>query len=37
MLNKFVRILGGDPNKRQIDRHTETVDLINSLEPEFGS
>jgi preprotein translocase subunit SecA len=35
MLNKIVRIFGGDPNKRQIDKYTELVDLINSLEPQF--
>ena len=35
MLNRIVRIFGGDPNKRQIERFTETVDQINSLEPEF--
>src|SRR5512139_3176176 len=35
MLNTLVRIFGGDPNKRQIYKYTELVDLINSLEPEF--
>jgi preprotein translocase subunit SecA len=35
MLKKFVTIFGGDPNKRAISKSNETVDLINSLEPEF--
>jgi preprotein translocase subunit SecA len=35
MLNKIVRVFGGDPNKRQIDEYSETVDYINSLEPQF--
>jgi preprotein translocase subunit SecA len=35
MLNKIVRIFGGDPNKRQIEKYTDLVDLINSLEPQF--
>ena len=35
MLNKIVRVFGGDPNKRQIDEYSEIVDYINSLEPQF--
>lgn len=35
MLNKIVRMLGGDPNKRQIERYSETVDYINSLEGQY--
>ncbi len=35
MLNRIVRVFGGDPNKRQIDEYSETVDYINSLEPQF--
>jgi len=35
MLNKIVRVFGGDPNKRQIDQYSETVDYINSLEPKY--
>jgi preprotein translocase subunit SecA len=35
MLKKFVTILGGDPNKKVLNRSNEIVDLINSLEPEF--
>src|SRR4030042_3971380 len=35
MLKKFVTILGGDPNKRAINKSNEVVDQINSLEPQF--
>ena len=35
MLNKIVRVFGGDPNKRQIDEYSETVDYINSLEGQY--
>ena len=35
MLNRIVRVFGGDPNKRQIDEFSETVDYINSLEPKY--
>ncbi|MFO7583755.1 MAG: hypothetical protein R6W69_03415 [Anaerolineales bacterium] len=35
MLSKFVRLVGGDPNKREIDRLSEIVDQINEFEPEF--
>jgi preprotein translocase subunit SecA len=35
MLQKFVKVFGGDPNKREIEKTTETVDQINALEPEF--
>jgi preprotein translocase subunit SecA len=35
MLKKFVTILGGDPNKRALNKSNEIVDRINSLEPEF--
>src|SRR3990172_3421598 len=35
MLQKFVRIIGGDPNKRQIEKFTDIVDIINSLEDQF--
>jgi preprotein translocase subunit SecA len=35
MLNRIVRVFGGDPNKRQIDEYSETVDYINSLESQF--
>src|SRR5664280_1346633 len=35
MLQKFVKVFGGDPNKREIEKTTEVVDQINDLEPEF--
>src|SRR3970040_1368025 len=35
MLKRFVKIFGGDPNKRAIDQYTEVVDQINSLEASF--
>lgn len=35
MLKNFIRILGGDPNRREIDRHIEVIDEINALEPQF--
>jgi preprotein translocase subunit SecA len=35
MLNKLVRILGGDPQKRQIEKYTETVETINRLEEKY--
>ena len=35
MLKRFVRIFGGDPNKRAIEKYIETVDAINNLEAEF--
>ena len=35
MLKKFVRIFGGDPNKREIEKYSDLVDEINSLEPDF--
>ena len=35
MLQKIVQIFGGDPNKRQIERFTDTVDYINGLETQF--
>ncbi|MFQ5616760.1 MAG: hypothetical protein ACE5GO_09940, partial [Anaerolineales bacterium] len=35
MLKKFVKIFGGDPNKRKIDKIAEIADDINKLEPEF--
>ncbi len=33
MLSKFVKLIGGDPNKREIDRLAGTVETINALEP----
>jgi preprotein translocase subunit SecA len=35
MLNRIVRVFGGDPNKRQIEEYAETVEYINSLEPKY--
>ncbi len=35
MLKKFVQIFGGDPNKREIDRFSATVDQINSHEAAY--
>jgi preprotein translocase subunit SecA len=35
MLQKIVKMIGGDPNKRQIEKFSDTVDLINSLEAEL--
>ncbi len=35
MLKKFVRIFGGDPNKREIEKYSDLVDEINGLEAEF--
>jgi preprotein translocase subunit SecA len=35
MLKRFIRIVGGDPNKREIERMSETVEQINALEQQF--
>ena len=35
MLKRFIRVIGGDPNKREIDRLSEIVDQINALESKF--
>ncbi len=35
MLKRFVRLLGGDPNKKIIEKYAETVDQINALEAQF--
>ncbi len=35
MLQKFVKTFGGDPNKREIEKTTDFVAQINTLEPEF--
>jgi preprotein translocase subunit SecA len=35
MLQKFVKVFGGDPNKREIEKTTYIVDQINALEKEF--
>ena len=35
MFQKIVRVIGGDPNKKQIQEFTEIVDEINGLEERF--
>ncbi len=35
MLQKFVKAFGGDPNKREIEKTTEIVELVNDLEADF--
>ena len=35
MLNRIVRVFGGDPNKRQIEEYSGIVDYINSLEEKY--
>ena len=35
MLKRFVRLIGGDPNKREIEKYSQLVDEINSLEAEL--
>ncbi len=35
MLQKFVKVFGGDPNKREIEKTTEIVDRVNDLEAEY--
>ncbi len=35
MLQKFVSVFGGDPNKRTVEKLAPLVDEINALEPEF--
>jgi len=35
MLRKFVRIFGGDPNKREIEKYSAVVEQINALEDRF--
>jgi preprotein translocase subunit SecA len=35
MLKKIVKIFGGDPNKREIEKYSGAVDEINSLEEQF--
>ena len=35
MLQKFVKVFGGDPNKREIEKTTDIVDQINDLEAQF--
>ncbi len=35
MLKKFIRIVGGDPQKKEIEKNSEIVKQINAIEPEF--
>ncbi len=35
MLQKFVKVFGGDPNKREIEKTSDTVEQVNALETEF--
>jgi len=35
MLKNFIRVLGGDPNKRTIEKYSHIVDDINALEPTY--
>ncbi len=35
MLKGILKLLGGDPTKKDIDRYTKRVELINSLEPQI--
>jgi preprotein translocase subunit SecA len=35
MLQRFVKVFGGDPNKREIEKTTDIVDQVNALESGF--
>ncbi len=35
MLKKFVQMIGGDPNKREIEKYSDVVEQINQLESQF--
>ncbi len=35
MLKRFVKLVGGDPNARRINKLAEVVEFINELEPKF--
>jgi preprotein translocase subunit SecA len=35
MLNSLIKLVGGDPNRRDIEHYTEWVDEINALEAEY--
>ena len=37
MLKKIVKVIGGDPNKREIEKYSDVVNQINSLEGQFES
>ncbi|MGD8402432.1 MAG: hypothetical protein PVJ21_02145 [Anaerolineales bacterium] len=35
MLQNFVKLFGGDPNRREIEKLSEVAEVINELEPQF--
>lgn len=35
MLSRFIKLIGGDPNKREIDNLSAVVEQINAFEPQF--
>src|SRR3972149_3145942 len=35
MLKKIVQMIGGDPNKREIEKYSEVVEQINDLEGQY--
>jgi len=35
MLKKIVQMIGGDPNKREIEKYSEVVERINNLESQY--
>ena len=35
MLKKFVNLVGGDPNKREIENFSSIIDQINDLETSY--
>ena len=37
MLKRFVRMIGGDPNKKKIQEFVVDVEVINALEIQFES
>ena len=36
MLQNFVKLLGGDSNKRRVEQLADVVEKVNALEPEFA-
>ena len=36
MFRNIIKTIAGDPNKRDIQKYSETVDEINALEPQFS-
>jgi preprotein translocase subunit SecA len=35
MLKNFVKLFGGDPTKKTVERLGDLVEQVNALEPEF--